>query len=92
MTTYGYIGRLYLASCLFSGFIAFFLKGTPVTATSVGGVIGGGMGLILIPALVVVPWRRFQSKYAKETNRPLNAGLVVFLVLCLGYFVEVIGL
>ena len=57
MGTYGYISRMLLASCLFVGFVVFFLKETPVTTTNGGEAIGGGMGLILIPALVVVPWR-----------------------------------
>jgi hypothetical protein len=91
MTTREYILRLYLISCMLSGFVLFFLKGSPVTAMSVSGALGGGMGLILLPALVVVPWRRFQSKYGKETDRPFIVGLAVFLTSCLGYFVDAIG-
>jgi hypothetical protein len=92
MTTHGYIGRMFLVSCVFVGYIMFFIKGIPVTAISVSQGFGGGTGLIFLPALVVIPWRRFQSKYGKEKNRPFYVGLAVFLSFCLGYFVDVVGL
>ena len=48
MTTSEYIGRMLFVSCMFVGYIMFFLKGIPLTAISISDLVRNpGMHRIL---------------------------------------------
>lgn len=43
-------------------------------------IIATALGLVALPALVVVPWRLFQRRAGKMTNTPAVAGTILFLI------------
>jgi len=58
--------------------------GAPGTAEAVAaGLLGGAATLLVLPAVVVIPWRHVQARRRQITNTPLYVGTALFALLAL---------
>jgi hypothetical protein len=41
-------------------------------------IVGGAFGLVILPAIVIIPWRLIQRRIGRITNGPIVGGLMAF--------------
>lgn len=74
-----FLFALFLISLGVSSANQYALHKELLTPGTLGKIAGGAFALILIPTLIVVPWRLLQRR--RKTNAPLRTGFVSFLLI-----------
>jgi hypothetical protein len=64
-----------------ASYIKFVVYGYPIAIVNLGGAVGGALALVILPILVIVPWRFVQRRREKITNVPLFVGTMVFIAM-----------
>lgn len=62
------------------GYIQFSVYALRPGLVSLSEMLGAAMGLMVLPVLVVVPWRVLQRRSGRYINNPLLAAVAVFVV------------
>jgi hypothetical protein len=81
MKTGQFLGLLFLVGLLISAHIFLYIQGNVIGYRSVGHILGGAVTLLILPTLIVVPWRFFKRKNSVAVNAPLFVAAVAYIVL-----------
>jgi hypothetical protein len=64
-----------------SGYIGIQLEGNALSSRTLGEMVGGAGTLVILPALIAVPWRIFQQRRGEESDAPFLWASITFAVL-----------
>ena len=74
-----FLGLIFIIGVGFSAYVIVVVLGQRLSAAAVGEIIGGGIAMSLLPALVTAPWRLIQRRRGKVTNVPVAVAGLIFV-------------
>ena len=75
-----FLVALFAASLLIVAAVNLVARGIPISTASAGGILGGAVTLMGLPALVAIPWRMIQDRRQRYSNAPIVVASVVFVL------------
>ena len=76
---------LFMLALAVSGYVHFAIHGLTLDSDWWDGVLsrilGGAIGLMVVPAVVIIPWRLIQKLRGTVSNTPISVGGFLFVIL-----------